>query len=285
MAFKYAAFTVMLPEYTIEEAAAVLNKLGYNGVEWRVHNVAACAAGNDYWRGNKATIDLATILEQAPRVKQIADDNGLESIGLGTYIGYKHLDDLKRCMEAAKIIGSPSVRVATPKYDGTQDYNDIIEEVITGFGKVEQLARDFDVQATIELHEQNICCSASLAYRLLSNFDPDYVGVIFDPGNMVCQGYEGWQIALDLLGPYLSHVHVKNAARVEDGVIDGAKQWKTTDTPLKDGFVNWSEVLPILDKVGFKGWLVLEDFGPGDGETKLKDGMEYLKSIEAKFGL
>ncbi len=286
MAFKYAAYTVMLPEYSLEEAAAVLKQLGYNGVEWRVHNVPARApAGNDFWRGNKATIDLETILEQAPKVRKITDDNGLESISLGTYISYNHLDDLKRCMEAAKIMGCPSVRVATPKYDGSQDYNDIIEEVIEGFGKVDELARNLDVQATVELHEQNICCSASLAYRLVSNFDPDYIGVVLDPGNMICQGYEGWQIALDILGPYLSLVHVKNSARVEDGVIDGVKQWKTMDTPLKEGFVNWGEVLPILDKVGFKGWLVLEDFAAGKGEAKLKDGMAYLKSIEAKLDL
>ena len=39
MAFRYAAFTVMMPDYTIEESAALLSKLGYDGVEWRVHNV------------------------------------------------------------------------------------------------------------------------------------------------------------------------------------------------------------------------------------------------------
>lgn len=286
MAFRYAAFTVMTPELTIEEVASTLSKLGYSGVEWRVHNVPAspCAC-TDFWRGNKATIDFGTILEKAAQIRKITDDNGLETIGLGTYISYKHLDDIKQCMEAAKIMGCSSVRVATPKYDGSEDYNDMLDIAVTGFDKVQELAKQYNVRATVEIHETNICCSASLAYRLVSNFDPDYIGVIFDPGNMVCQGYEGWQIALEVLGPYLSHVHVKNAAWVETESTECAKAWKTKDVPLKEGFVNWCEVMTALDKVGYKGWLALEDFAPGDATAKLTDGIAFLRSIEAEHGL
>jgi len=54
--------------------------------------------------------------------------------------------------------------------------------------------------------------SPALAERLVSHFDPRHVGVILDAGNMVYEGFETYSLAVDLLGPYLAHVHVKNAA-------------------------------------------------------------------------
>ena len=140
------------------------------------------------------------------------------------------------------------------------------------------------MQANIEIHEQNICCSASLAHRLVSNFEPDHVGVILDPGNIICQGYEGWQLGLELLGPYLSHVHVKNFKWVSAGTAqDGASLWRTEVAGTKDGFVNWRDVLVALDKVGFNGWLAIEDFSHADAETKLADDLAYFKAIEAEL--
>jgi sugar phosphate isomerase/epimerase len=284
MSFSYAAFTVMMSEYTMEEAAALLEETGYGGVEWRVHNVSGTRkAGGDSLRGNKATIDLETIVEKAREVRKLAEKHDLDIVGLGAYVSYKHLNDVKRCLEAASIMGCGSVRVAAPKYDGSENYNDIFEEAVRGFTKVARLAREYGVRANVELHEDNICCSASLAYRLVSNFDPDNIGVILDPGNMIRQGYEGWQIGLELLGPYLSHVHVKNCAWLEDGVVDEVRQWKTSVVPMKEGFVKWRDVLTALDRVGFNGWLTLEDFSQGDTKSKLAEDLAYLKSVEAEL--
>lgn len=287
MSLRYAAFTVMMPDCTLEKSAELLGKLGYDGVEWRVHNVpGVSSSSNDPLRINKATIDLTALLEKAPEIRKLTDDHGLSTVGLGTYISYKHLDDLQRCMEAAKILGCDSVRVATPKYDGSADYVDLFEATVDGFVKVEALARAYDVQANVEIHEQNICCSASLAHRLVSNFEPDHVGVILDPGSMVGQGYEGWQLALELLGPYLSHVHVKNSAWVWAGTAeDGASVWKTEAAALKSGCVNWRDVLLALRTVGYSGWLVVEDFSKADTQSKLADGLAYLKATEAALGL
>jgi len=286
MPFTYSVFTLITPEYTIRETAELLAKLGYNGVEWRVHSVPEDLTGTpDYWRNNKATIDIDAILEKAPEMRKISEDNGLEIVGLGTYLSCKLLDDVKRCMEAAKIMGAPSVRVSPPGYDGTQDYNDLYEEALDGFAKVENLAREYKIRASLEIHHGRICPCASLAYRLVSNFDPDYIGVIYDPGNMVFEGHENWQMGLELLGPYLAYVHVKNAMWFEAPGVDGEKNWKATVAPLKEGFVPWRRVLSALDKVGYKGWLSFEDFSLGDTKTKLTDDLAYMKRLEGELGI
>lgn len=284
MPFKYSAFTVMMPEYTLEEAAALLRELNFDGVEWRVHTVPdTVPAEADFWRGNKATVDLASIVDRANEVRKIAEDNHLEILALGTYLSYRMLDDVERCMDAARMMGCSAIRVSPPTYSGSENYNDVYEEAVDGFARVEDLARRYRVRANVELHAGNICSSASLGYRFVSNFDPDLIGVIYDPGNMIMEGYERWQLGLELLGPYLSHVHVKNAAWVQEGVYDGAKRWKGAVAPMKEGFVWWPDVLGALDRVGYKGWLSFEDFAPGQTRTKLAEGIAYLKSVESSL--
>ena len=287
MPFKYSVFTVMMPELDIAESAALLKSLGYDGVEWRVHSVPSPFPDKpDFWRGNRATIDIDTIIKNAREIRTISEDAGLKIVGLGTYLGYKLMDDVAKCMEAARIMGCKSIRVSPPNYDGTVNYNDLYEDALDGYAQVEDVARDFGVRANIEIHHGNMFSSASLTYRLVSNFDPDFIGVIFDPGNMICEGRENWQLGLELLGPYLSHVHVKNAAWVANGVTEeGETRWKHTMVGTKEGFVDWAEVLVALDKVGYRGWLSFEDFAVGDTKAKLADNISYLKALVNRLGL
>ncbi len=287
MAYKYSVFTVMMPEYDLATAARLLREMGYDGVEWRVHNVPdQLPEKPDFWRGNRATIDLQTIDKRASEIKKLSEDQGLEIVALGTYLSYRLLDDVKRCMEAARTMGCQSIRVSAPKYDGSINYHDMYEEAVDGYGQVEELAREFGVRANVEIHHGSICSSASLAYRLVSNFDPDHIGVILDPGNMIFEGYENWQLGLELLGPYVAFVHVKNSAILPGGELeDGTKQWKTQVVPIKEGFVNWRELFMAMNKAGYVGWLSIEDFAPGDTKTKLAGNLAYLKSIESELGL
>ncbi|MCE5323318.1 sugar phosphate isomerase/epimerase [bacterium] len=278
MAFKYAASTVMMPEFRPEQAARILKELGYDGVEWRVH--ALPVVPEKVLQSNLATLNIETIIKDAADIRSLCHDNGLDIIGLGTYLSYKFLDEIEMCMEAAKIMDCPSIRVSPPLYSGSLNYNDLFEEAIEGYEKVEGLAKQYKVRANVEIHNGNICSSASLAYKFVSNFDPDYVGVIYDPGNMVCEGYENWQLGLELLGPYLSHVHVKNMAWVEHKKTDNERVWRTSAAPMNEGFVPWRWVMHVLDKVGYEGWLSLEDFSNSETRVKLSDDIRFLKSIE-----
>jgi len=286
MPLKYAAFTVMMPEFTPTEAVSLLKALGYDGIEWRVHSVPSeFPAKPDFWRSNRATIDVETITDKAASIRKMTEDAGLEIIGLGTYLSYKLLGEVERCMEAARTMGSPSIRVSPPGYDGSENYNDLYEEAVDGYSRVEDLAREYGVRANIEIHHGKICPSAGLAYRLVSNFDPDFIGVILDPGNMVFEGYENWQLGLELLGPYLSYLHVKNAAWLPEKSAGGEKRWRPAVVPMTEGFVSWAEVLTALNRVGYNGWASIEDLAPGDTKKKLTEDLAYLKAVESRLGI
>jgi len=284
MRFKYCVFTVMTPDLELEEVASTLRSLGYEGVEWRVTKISKEPPVTiDFWRGNRATVDASKVLEKAPEVKALSDKYDLAIPALGTYVTAKELEEVRRSMEAARIMGCPQIRVGVPKYDGTRNYNELFDETVEDYGKVEALAKKYGVKANMEIHMGNICPSASAARRFLSNFDPKHVGAVYDPGNMVYEGYENWQMGLEILGPYLAHVHVKNSKWEVFTEEDGVKRWRATSAGMKEGHVYWGEVLAALRKVGYKGWLSFEDFSKGETKVKLKEDIDYLKGLEKKL--
>ncbi len=73
---------------------------------------------------------------------------------------------------------------------------------------------------------------------------------------MIFEGFEDYRLGLELIGPYLAHVHLKNArfVRGENGVQRA--EW----SPLEDGAVDFPKLLDALTAVGYGGWLVVEDF-------------------------
>ena len=78
-----------------------------------------------------------------------------------------------------------------------------------------------------------------------------------DAGNLMIEGYEDHRIALDLLGPYLAGVHLKNVAFDRP---PGGGVWRPRWSPLDDGVVDVAGLLAALDAVDFDGWVSLEDF-------------------------
>jgi len=252
---KLGVFTVMLPDLSPEEAARELRAAGYDGVEWRVAHVpeAKRAEAPSFWGNNLCTLEPT--LEEAERAKTLAAASGLAIPNLGTYIGVGDVAATERAMAFAQRAGAPQLRVGV----GTPEsgYAESFARTKAFFAEVEALARRYGVRALVETHHKTVCPSASLAHRLVSHFNPEHIGVIYDPGNMVHEGFESYRLGLELLGPYLAHVHLKNAAydRPPSGGV-----WRARWSPLEDGVVDFPEFFAALRGVGYDGWLVLEDF-------------------------
>jgi len=282
MAWKYAVFTVMCPECDLEQTASLAESLGLDGLEGRVTKKAPEPITEvSYWGANRSTVGIDNVDAELARAKEIAGAHGLAMPILGTYMKCSDLEVVEAAMRAAAAVGCPKLRVGPPGYDGSRPYQDLFEGAVRDFEKVTKLARKHKVQACIEMHMGNITPSAGLAHRLVSRFDPAEVGVIFDPGNMVVEGFENYQMALELLGPYLSHVHAKNCMWVKTGEEDGVAKWEWKMAAVKQGQADWTAIVAALKKVGYDGWLSFEDFSEGETGTKLSEALAYLKALEA----
>lgn len=281
---KVSVFTVCMPEYDLGETVQLLSELGYDGVEWRVQRIDPALAAElpSFWRHNRSTVDLETILEQAEAVRDLTRNAGLEIPSLASYVPCSDLKNAERLIRAATIMGAPMVRLGVPRYDRSRPYSELYDQAREDLEGVSRLAAAYGVKVLVEIHMGTIIPSAGLAFRLLEGVDPELVGAIYDPGNMVCEGFEAWRMGMELLGPYLAHVHVKNYCwtPAEEPDARGTLPWAPQPAPLPRGMVDWGQVLDDLRAVGYDGYLSLEDFYPSAAtEDKMRADIAYLRSL------
>ena len=293
---KFSVYTCSMPEYNIEEAAALIKEMGYDAVEWRVDSTAGNPAlmayfqhmteeqkyGARYWIDNKATLNIADIHNECQRAKKICDEVGIEIVNLATTLRGDP-KDMENTLAAAASIGCKTVRGPMATYDPNKPYWDQFNEYREYLRSCEPMLRKYGIKFLIETHHGMMISSASSALRVLDGFDPQYYGLIYDPGNMVYEGYEAYQLGFEMLGDYLAHVHVKNAALVPNGEdAYGATKYDQAWVPLKKGAANLPALVKALVKVGYDGVLSVEDFSNEQPtKEKLTDALVYLKQLVA----
>lgn len=250
---KLAVYSLITPDYRVQEAAELIAEIGYDGVEWTVDYTNAMWDGESNWH-----IDTGNLEESAQAARDAADSCGLEVTGLGTRCNCFDLDGVRTCMKVAQIVGAPAIRVAAPGYDGSTPFPELFDRARDAYAEIQTVAADHGVKAAIETHNGLISPSASAARRLLEGLDPEWIGVLHDPGNMVREGMENWKMGIEMLAPYIAEVHVKDLAWFRD---DG--EWHCDLTPLGEGMVDWPAVVGALREVGYDGYLTDENFLPG----------------------
>lgn len=255
---KLSVFTVMVGgDYDLNATAELVKRTGYDGIEWRVRD----------WH-----VPLDEIEAQADHVAEVTRAAGLELASLAPYVRASEPDKIESIMRAAVAMGVKQTRVGVPGYDRSRPYHELLEQARRELNTIESLSQRHGVKGLVELHFGNIACSASLAKRLLEPFDPAHLGAIYDPGNMVVEGMVNWKLGLEVLGPHLGHVHVKNAGWFRQ---DGA--WKFQWVPLEQGIVDWQQVVADLKAVGYDGYLSSEDFCDLPVEDKLARNAQMLR--------
>jgi sugar phosphate isomerase/epimerase len=283
--FKISVFTVMIPDLTPEAGAMALKEHGYAGVEWRVHNAPVdTSKAPAFWANNYCTLPLTP--EGAQQGKAAADAAGLEMPGLGTYIDAGDMESVEQAVEFARITGAHNIRVNPgrwPDPDGLS-YADSFKRAQTFMANCQAQAKRAGKRIIVEMHHGTIVCSASLSHRLVSLYDPEYIGVLHDAGNCVHEGFENYDMGIQLLGPYLAHVHIKNAKYAPPASETGI--WTATWSALDDGVVNWDDLFGALKKANYTGWLGVEDFsGTYPTAEALPNDIAFLQSaIERIYG-
>lgn len=289
---KYAVYSVSTPEYTIEETAALAKQMGYDGIEWRIDTLERAAwlpAEGEvpfalrYWGENKSTLDINNILEDAKRAKKVCDEYGLAIVNLATGIPHTQPERLIPVLEAAQAIGCGTVRAYSVGYnaDSGRSFDDLSAELRKALLDIEPMLVKYGVRLLLETHHGTLIATASAARRVMEGLDPAHFGIIFDPGNMVYEGYEDYYKGFDLLGPYLAHVHVKNARIDHTGTDEfGGAVWKVDWAGLRTGVVSMKKLAEALVKIGYDGTLSMEDFSnETDTVSKLTDNIRYLRPI------
>ncbi|MCF7755063.1 sugar phosphate isomerase/epimerase family protein [Paenibacillus xylanexedens] len=293
---KLSVFTVATPDLNAEELASAAAAAGIDGIEWRFRGIPEDAVSEEpsYWRNNRCSLDPSRWEEQVPVFREAALGQGRKSIALVPYLNCGDLSATEQAFQAAAGLGASMMRVGVPGYDRKTRYPELYRKAVDYLSEVQDLAKQYNIKAIVETHHQTIAPTASLAYRLVQSLDPQHVGVLYDPGNMVHEGYENHRMGLELLGPYLAHVHVKNAGWFEAEGKDSQKAnvtekssgvalntaWKCQWTPLTEGMVDWVQMVRDLRAVGYDGYYGIEDFS---GALKSKAMLQHFADVFAEI--
>ena len=282
---KVSVYSLILPEFTFEEQVGLLRDIGYDGIEIRVCDIAAEHMGKPYssWGNHKDPIGPSNLAASVPRLKRATAAAGVEINALGTYVNLRDPAGFDAIAAAAVELGARMVRVNSPWWaEGREPYDQLLAIATAGLETVEESAKRRGVRAILEIHHGSIASSASAARRLFEGFDPEAVGAILDPGNMVHEGFETWAKGIDILGPYLAHVHVKNAVwALKDKPAGGPFAWESKNARLREGQANWGEIAGALKAAGYTGWYSIEDFAEMPIREKLEDDLAFLKALTA----
>lgn len=131
-----------------------------------------------------------------------------------------------------------------------------------------QLAADAGVTLAFETGQE----TAELLRRTLDDLKSPNLKVNFDPANMLLYDMGDPVRAVEILGPDIRSVHVKDARRTR---VPG--EWGE-EVPLGEGEVNIPEFLRALERIGYSGPLIVER-EVGDQAGRLRDvalGLERL---------
>lgn len=274
---KIGVFTVSMPDYEPLDALAKLAELGYDGVEWRVTGDEGDRSNPSFWSGNRTSMTARQLIARADELKARSAELGLEMPSLGTYIDCRTPAEVELSMQAAVALGARALRVSPGGYDKAQgSYGELCAESRGYFEKVAELAARYGVRATVETHMGQLCPSIHKAVEFLKGLDPQHVGIMWDPGNQVCEGSEVPEMAIDIAGDYLAEVHVKNMCHFRDE--EGA--WKARSCPVPDGVADWPRIVAALKAAGYEGWLFFEDFSDAEPlDERLANNIKWLRGL------
>lgn len=285
---KYCVFTTTMPDYTPEETIGLLQEIGYDGVEWRVTEPCPAEKPADYsfklryWKYNKSVIDIHRAVELAPEIRAQCDGAGLEMPVLGAYLPFCDWETAERMVLAADTLGCRKIRMSSPipwNKNG-ESYRSAMAKAKAGLVEVEAFAKKHDIMFVFETHMDSLVQSPSAMYRFVCDCDPRYIGVIYDVGNScIWEGHEDVEVGIQVLGEYLTHVHIKNGNWFFDKTENGTDLFYPWWTSLNKGILNLPRFMKLLRANGYDGYICIEDLtDEREPIEKLKFNLEYMKS-------
>lgn len=250
---KIACLTPMMPDYRLDEAFELLSALGYTGIEIGVGYPKALWDASRQWH-----VGLDELEESVPNIVGLVEKYSLPVINIASVMVDEE-KQLELC-RFASMLGCKMVRLASKQFMYCEDvgYDKLFTQSRECLSRLVDRTGKLGVKLLVETHQGNITPSGALARRFVEGFDPERVGVIWDPANQLVEGGESPALSLDLLGQYLAHVHVKNSVinRSEAG-------WGFEYVPFRQGMIDWKEIVRLLRKRGYDGWFSIEDFYGG----------------------
>ncbi len=137
------------------------------------------------------------------------------------------------------------------------------DRLCAGLDSLGRIARDEGLKLCFHHHMGTGVQTADEIDRLLRNTDPELVWLLYDSGHLAFAGEDPLTV-LEEYTERVGHVHLKDLrseilreAAVRDiSFLDAVRQG--VFTVPGDGFIDFERIFELLERVGYRGWMVVE---------------------------
>lgn len=201
----------------------------------------------------------------------------------------RHMNALKRVMDMAHVVGSPLVRIMTPKkeqilwgFNGAEKWNvahGAWDAMLPLIAPACDIARDAGVTLVVETGNGTMVNSNYTAAKLIDDLGAkDVLKVLWDPANNCWCHENAWPDGYDAVrGGYLGHVHIKDVqVDTPRATLKVCEMGKGQLAPL------FSPIAVALRADGYDGVISFESvYHPGDGdfESGFRKSIALFKEI------
>lgn len=273
-------YTLVTRDFSLDESLEMAAQAGFPAVDLR------------QGRSPEDSIHLAQAITdaEAEAVRGKVEAAGLHTSGLTTYYvvgraeaaaGEAELAGLRRGFALAQILGAKFVRCSGPRLGEGAGYEQSREAFRRQVDEIAADAAAAQVTLTIEQHGSTYFSSAGQILDMMRGVGNDYVGIVYDAGNTLFEGFERPSVQVEMLASRIKAVHVKNymptsAEGMQETLPGEARR-------LDQGILDWAGIVGHLRVAGYNGYLTLEDFygGFASAQEKLDWDAAYLNALAA----
>ncbi len=229
--------SVLFKEYDFATAAQHIKMSGYDGIE-----LAAI-------QGMCEHLELERWQEQAPEIRRITDDLGLELLSMEV----ARLDEtrLKLAFEAARELGIPVVNVGP---GGKSDAEGDLAASIGKLDSMSELAAQYGVTMCVKAHVGQAIYNTPTTLQAMESISSSSFGIDMDPSH-IYRANENPEEALSQVVSRVRHIHIRDCKGRQAG--PGPIEMQACGR----GDIDLHEYCKVLTESGYNGPVCLEVIG------------------------
>ena len=242
---KHGFMSSVCPKQTLPELFVTARKLGYEGIELRV----------EWQHGHGVELDATT--QQRNATRRAFSENGITLTSLATGCRFQtedktknsaEVEKLRKYIELAAAVGAPVARIfGDPVPTEAVALDEALNREADAINLLDALAGQHGIILGLETHGNLL---ASQAAEVIGRAEARHCMVLWHAEHHIRNG-ESVDRAWPFVRPRVCHVHWR--ANVND--VPEAELQRT---------------FPLLKKLGYEGFVSLEDINPSDSEATLK---------------
>ncbi|MEC0245500.1 sugar phosphate isomerase/epimerase [Paenibacillus chitinolyticus] len=223
------------------EIPAVLAFLKENGI-----TLSSYAVGNDFVKGTPG--------ERAEALRVVKDG-----------------------IETADRLGTSVVRVFSGNMSDAYTFDSALEWIVSGLGEAAALAERAGITLCLENHGK-MAGKGDQVLEILKRVGSPALKSTFDTGNFLLVDEKPLH-ALEVLLPYIGHVHIKDFAETPEGRYKALSGKTYEGVFAGEGDVRLDAIVSRLKEAGYNGAYVLEYEGTGDEAEGIRKSYENFNHL------